>query len=135
MVGVPGELRPVLLICAEPVEPLDARAAVGSPQPLATRLPLELRSLRSVGECLAGLEQGLDVDAVIDGLRDLSHGVTPPLSRFRLRVMVAREPARESQRLHPAREVLRLLCSSPCSDAYAWFADPRDSTRVTRWLP
>ena len=67
MVGVEAELGLVALLVAEAEEALHRVAAVGAVHPLARRPPLELRRLGRGGERLTGVEQCLDVDAVVDG--------------------------------------------------------------------
>jgi hypothetical protein len=66
MVGLEGELGLVLLLGTEPVEPFNARAAVGAVDPLARRSPLELSPRRLLRERLAGIEQRLGIHTVVN---------------------------------------------------------------------
>src|SRR6185295_10586480 len=66
----------VLLLLAEPEEPVDVRLAVRATLPLAARPPRELRRIRGALERLARVQQRLHVDSVVDGRH--SHD-DPPL--------------------------------------------------------
>ena len=68
-------VRAMLVLLAEAGEPVDGRAAVRAVHPLAGRPPRELGGLRRVAERLAGAEQCLGVDAVVDGGVGDGHGV------------------------------------------------------------
>src|SRR5215472_10227409 len=77
MVDVIAERRVVLLLLAEAIERLYVRTAVRAVDPGNRGTPLELRDLRGAGQGVADAEQGLDVDAIVNG--DLSCGhVMPP---------------------------------------------------------
>ena len=77
VVDVEAEGAAVLLLGAEPAEALDGAVAVGAPLPGATRPPLELGGIGRTGQGVAGIEQGLDVHAVVDGAVGHGHGGSP----------------------------------------------------------
>ena len=66
MVGIEGEGFLAPLLFAEAIEALHGGMAVGAVLPLAGCPPLELGGYRCVGQCLAGGDKRLHVDAVID---------------------------------------------------------------------
>jgi hypothetical protein len=67
MVGIELERGLAVLLRAEAVEALDRRMTVRAVLPLAGGAPLELGGRRRLGERVAGVEQGLNVDAVVGG--------------------------------------------------------------------
>src|SRR5713101_2400813 len=66
MIGVEHELGAVVLLVAEAEEALDDRPAVRAVLPFTGRPPLEFCGRRVLSECLAGAEQGVDIDTVVD---------------------------------------------------------------------
>src|SRR5262249_45022950 len=99
VVGVEGELGLVALLLAQAVEALDAGLAVGAVQPLATRLPVELRGLGRLAQRIARAQQRIDVDSVLNLLlrfrahRSLLEWVDQRPSLWRARLANARNPA------------------------------------------
>src|SRR5689334_9456942 len=68
MVGLYGERFLARLLGAQPEEVPDCRAAVRSVDPFTACTPLESGRGWGLGKCLAGTQQGSDVDTVICGL-------------------------------------------------------------------
>src|SRR5439155_26981943 len=96
MVSVERVRLVVALLLAEAEEAVHLRVGVRAVLPLARGPPLELRGLGRPGEGLLGIEQRLDVDAVVDRGIDRSHVplLGPPTCGASARVQSAPEGRR-----------------------------------------
>src|ERR1044072_2202323 len=107
MIGVERALSLVLLLLTEPKEALDTRLAVRPVLPLTRRAPRKFCRFRCALQCLARIEQRLDIDSVVD--RRHSHREAPfpcvdisPKSRIIQRTWPARQKLYD--RVHGLRQ-------------------------------